>query len=176
MSPHIQQCYDDKNDGQLPTESELINSFAQHSTDDESRAMRVSPFQVESILGIRNDKPIDLEANLGDANSVDSQERSNVLSPQEMVQPGHENNVYGVSENNTKLSLHPLPSSPPTEVVDSFPEPHTEQGDVLQVCACEIFNPRRACAVTVTVVGSACQCVCYCFNSLLDCLFFSQTI
>ena len=143
MSPHIQQCYDDKNDSQLPTESELINSFAQHGTDEEGRAMRVSPFQVESILGIRNDKPIDLEANLGDVNSVDSQERSTVLSPQEMVhdssQLGHENNVHAVSENNTKPTLHPLPNSPPSKVVDSFPEPHTEEDDMLQVHECEIL-------------------------------------
>ena len=142
MSPHIQQCYDEKNDSQLPTESELINSFAQHGAEEEARPMRVSPFQVESILGIRNDKPIDLEANLGDVNSVDNQERSTVLSPQDVVhdssQPGHENNVHAVSENNAKPTLHPPPSSSPTKVVHSFPDPHAEDGDVLQVCTCEL--------------------------------------
>lgn len=136
MSPHMQQQYDDKNDGQLPSESELINSFAPPSTDEEGRPIRVSPFQVESILGIRNDKPIELEANLGNVNSVSSQEGNSVLSPQERAQdssqPCCDNNVHAIGETNSKQKPDQLPGVHPLKV-DSFPDPHAEDGSVVQV-------------------------------------------
>ena len=137
MSPHLQQRYEDKNDTQMPSESELINSLAQHNADDEGRPMRVSPFQVESILGIRNDKPIELEANLRDVNSVSSQEGSSMMSPQEKVldgsqDPSSENNVHPVGETNSTPKRDTLLSAPPSKF-DSFSNPRAEDGSVVKV-------------------------------------------
>ena len=133
MSPHIQQHYEEKNDNQL-AESEIINSFAQNSTE-EGRSLRVSPFQVESILGIRNDKPIGLDANLGEVNS----EGNSILSPGHNVpQPGRENAMHSVSESNSKPASDQPPHSPLSRV-DSFSEEHKEDGAVLQVCTCTLY-------------------------------------
>jgi hypothetical protein len=129
MSPRVQQHYEDKNDSQLSAETELMNSFSQHTAEDGGRPLRVSPFQVESILGIRNDKPIEFEENLGNVNSVDSQRRSTMLSPTEVVhdgpEPRHENSV---SEENP----NPDPPHPPQSKADSLRVPHSEDGCVLQ--------------------------------------------
>lgn len=136
MSPHLQQRYDDKDDTQMPSESDIINSFAQQTTEEEGRPMRVSPFQVESILGIRNDKPIEVEASIGETNSVKSQGGNSMLSPQDRVQdgsqPSHSNNVLPTNETVSKQKPDTLPGLPPTKV-DSFPSPNADDGTALQV-------------------------------------------
>lgn len=129
MSPHLQQRYDDKDDTQVPSESDIINSFAQQSTEEEGRPMRVSPFQVESILGIRNDKPIEVEASIGETSSVNSQGGNSMLSPQDGSQPSHSNNVLPTMP---KQKPDTLPGLPPTKI-DSFPSPNADNGTVLQV-------------------------------------------
>ena len=131
MSPHVQQHYEDRSDGQLPAESELINSFGPHNSEEEGRPLRVSPFQVESILGIQNDKPIDYDANFVEANSVDGQERNPVVSPKRTVQD-HKANVRRRSENSSKPN--DAQPSPSLSKVDSLPvSSHSEDADAFQV-------------------------------------------
>lgn len=136
MSPHLQQHYDDKDDSQLPSESDIINSFAQQSTEEGGRPMRVSPFQVESILGIRNDKPIEVEANIGEGKSVNSQRGDSMLSPQDKIpdgsQPSHSNNVHPPSETMSKQKPNTLPDLPPSKT-DAFPSPNADDSTDLQV-------------------------------------------
>ena len=130
MSPHMQQRFDDKH---VSSESELINSFVHHDSETEGRSLRVSPFQVESILGI-HDEPVGLDANPRETNSVGSQDRHAVLSPegivQDCAQPSHENSVHAVAENNLKTISDHLPDSPLSKV-DSL---HADDEAISQVC------------------------------------------
>ena len=145
MSPHLQQRYDDKQESQLPsTESELIHSLAQHSTEDESRPVRVSPFQVESILGIRNDKPIELDS-LRDVNSVGGQESNSMMSPQDRVLDGSQesatqNNLHVVGDTNSQPKTDPLLPIPPSNF-DPFTSPTTEEGSIVKVHVydCDVY-------------------------------------
>lgn len=137
MSPQMQQHYEEKSDGHIPAESELINSFAPNaSTEREGRSLRVSPFQVESILGIRNDKPIDYDANM-EVNSVDGQEGNVVGSPKSMVRASEPDCKVNAER---RTERRPKPSdaqSSPLSEVDSLPvSRRSEDYGGVQVCLC----------------------------------------
>ena len=126
MSPHLQH------ESQLPpSESELIHSLAQRNTEGDNRLVRVSPFQVESILGIRDDKPIDLEIN-----SVGGQDGNSMMSPQDQVSDGsHEgathNNVH-IGDAASQPKSDPLLPVPPSNF-DPFNSPRIEDSSVVKV-------------------------------------------
>ena len=139
MSPHMQPRFEDKNDGHISTDSEIMNSFTQPIAEEDSRSLRVSPFQVESILGIHNDKPIEqqMDANLGEVNSVNTRKRNTILSPDGIIhessEPAHENNMHAVNKNDSKQMCDP-PPSPSLSKVDTYSESQIKDGAVMQVC------------------------------------------
>ena len=139
MSPHMQQRYEEKSENNIVAESGIMNSFTQHGAGEDSQSLRVSPFQVESILGIHNDKPIEqqVDTNLGEVDSVHSQDRSAILSPDGNIhddsQPGHKNNVHAGNENSIKQICDPPPSSPLSKI-EAYSDQPTEDSAILQVC------------------------------------------
>jgi hypothetical protein len=132
MSPHMQPHYDEKSDGNIPAEPELINSFAHNAAEEDGGPLRVSPFQVESILGIRNDKPIG--PIMDEVDSVDSQDR-NAVMPERAVHGSESDcktNVRHGSEKKSKAN-DAQPSSSLSKV-DSLPvSTHSDDCDILQV-------------------------------------------
>ena len=138
MSPHAQQ----QRDVQIPAESELINSFTSHSTEEEGRSLRVSPFQVESILGIRNDKPIDFDENLGGvSNSVDDHERNTLVSPGRITRGSKPEDDNGLQQQNENDSQPTSDTKAPVCKVDSLAVPApSEDGEILQVCTVWLNN------------------------------------
>ena len=158
MSPHMQHRYDDKGDSQLPPESELINSFATHGTEEEGRPLRVSPFQVESILGIRNDKPIDYDSNLEGTDSVDGDERGAVLSPG-CVTHGAEPTDDNDSQHRNQNSKSNSDSKGSVHKDDSLTMTSNSEGcGLLQVCpdvkhaSVRIFCELKLCVYTVHIL------------------------
>ena len=130
MSPHMQPHYDEKSDGNIPAEPELINSFAHNAAEEDGGPLRVSPYQVESILGIRNDKPIG--ANVDEVDSVDSQDRNAVMSPQLAVHGSESDCKTNVRHGSEKKSE--ANDVQPSSKVDSLPlSTHSDDCDILQV-------------------------------------------
>ena len=132
MSPHVQPHYEEKSDGHIPAEPELINSFAHNTAEEESRPLRVSPFQVESILGIRNDKPIDYDSNMEGVNSVDSQDRNSPDGPVHVSESDRNTSVQHGSGKKRK-AIDAKASSSLSKVDPLTISTHPEDCSILQV-------------------------------------------
>ena len=125
MSPRLQQHYEEKPDSQLPSESALINSLAQPSAEEEGRPARVSPYQVESILGIRNDKPLVEDSRLMDVSSP-SGEGNSMMSPKGglldgVQRPAKANSLHSSEASSQQKADSQLPVPPPN--FDPFASP-----------------------------------------------------
>lgn len=111
MSPPLNppSAFGERQDSQMSAdaESELIQSLSRHNSDTgmlsenplaSSGPARVSPFQVENILGIKNDKPV---GSVGDehrqtdnsgANVMEVERMNSLQSPDEEVPPFGDHN------------------------------------------------------------------------------------
>ena len=72
MSPPLKPpAFGDRQDSQMSAESELLESLSRQNSEASENPLapvRVSQFQVEKILGIKDDKPVDTPRQVGDSN------------------------------------------------------------------------------------------------------------
>ena len=95
-------AFGERQDSQMSgdAESELIQSLSRHNSDTgmisenplaSSGPARVSPFQVENILGIKNDKPVDSvgedHRQAGNSSAMEVERMNSLQSPGEEVSP-----------------------------------------------------------------------------------------